>query len=88
MHLHVETLGLLDERGGHGQEHDVGVQVRRAVVRVEALDARVVHLADDGRHHVEPGEAATWQRHTTRHERRGKARRGKSTEGRIGIELD
>ena len=58
-YLHVEALGLLDERGGHGQEHDVGVQVRWAVIRVKALDAGVVHLADDGRHNVETSETAT-----------------------------
>ena len=56
-YLHVEPLGLLDQGGGHGQEDDVRVKVRRAVVGVEALDPRLVHVADDGGHHVKTREA-------------------------------
>ena len=52
--LHVEALGLLVERGRHRAEHDLGVEVVGAVVGVAAGDAGVVHLLDDGRHHVEP----------------------------------
>lgn len=56
-YLHVEPLGLLDERGRHGQEDDVRVKVRRAVVGVEALDPRLVHATDDGGHHVKTRQA-------------------------------
>ena len=54
--LHVQALGLFDERGWHREEHDLGVEVAGAVVGVAAGDARGVHLLDDGGHHVEPAD--------------------------------
>lgn len=59
LYLHVEALGFLDKRRRHGQEYDVCVHVRRAVVGVEALDASFVHLFDYARHYVKPGKAGS-----------------------------
>lgn len=56
-HLHVESLRLLDERRGHRQQHDVRIQVIRAVIGVVAPDALLVVLLDDGGDHVEPRQA-------------------------------
>ena len=58
-YLHVKPLCFLDEGGRHGQENDVRVQVGRAVVGVEALDARLVHLANDAGHHIKSRQAVT-----------------------------
>ena len=52
--LHVQALGLLDQRGRHREEHELRVEVAGAVVGVAAGDACVIHLLNDGGHHVEP----------------------------------